>query len=57
MSMSCFTRPGTRSIQHQPAKTALISPVAMQRMGYNFKLIPKTDEVRIGEIQEIESIA
>lgn len=55
--MSIFARPITRSTQHKPTKSNLISTTALQKMGYNFKLVPKQKEERIGEIMEIESIA
>lgn len=58
ISLSCFSRPmNNRAQKAQSNKAeAFISPVAMQRLGYNFRLVSKQTENRIGEIQEIESI-
>jgi hypothetical protein len=55
MSLSCFARPATRpKMANIPPQ---INPIALQKMGYNFKLVQKTKESRINEINEIESIA
>jgi len=55
MSLSCFARPATRpKMANVPPQ---INPIALQKMGYNFKLVQKTKESRINEINEIESIA
>lgn len=41
ISLSCFSRPLNRTQRHIPAKSSLISPQAMNRLVYNFKLVPK----------------
>ena len=56
ISLSCFSRPMNRTQKHVPSKSTMITPQAMMKLGYNFKLVPKQKESRLNEIIEIESI-
>lgn len=57
--MSCFARPPPRTVP-KPISTKASNAIpaeALQKIGYNFKLLPKQREDKLLEIMEIESIS